>query len=172
MTPTKTKHTDGKVEAAQRLFHLVDSTSKGKPICGETSPDALIGSYVEHLDETTPENVRWVREVFDSDGKPVTACSHCVSLYPSVLLDVVPFDLTIRIHFKPNEAFRGYDVTATAFASIGEKRRHVTAAPNLGYFAARWIGGLQFSVDVDANRIVPLVEQANKTKQRDDGGTP
>lgn len=157
---------------AGQPYHLVDATSRGKPLCGDTSFGALIGSYVEHLDASTPENVRWVREVFDSDGKSVTPCSLCVSLYPSILLDVVPFDLTIKIHFTPNEAFRGYDVTATAFASVGERRRRVTASPNLGYFSARWIGGLHFSVDVDADRVVPLVEHANKTKKRANGGTP
>ena len=67
------------------LYHLATVASAGRPLCGETSPDAAIGAYVEHLD-TSSDAVQWVREVFDRDGKPVKGCAACLALYPTVLL--------------------------------------------------------------------------------------
>ena len=165
MSPTKKTPAVGNVEPAEIVFHLVHPTSNGKPLCGADSSTASIGSYVEHLDATNPQNVRWVREVCDADGKPVSPCSLCISLYPSVLLDIVPFDLTIKIEFKPHELFRGYDVSASALGTVRGKRIEIKAYPGLSYFTARWIGSLQFSIDIDADSIVPLVESANKEKR-------
>ena len=165
MTPTKNNISDGTKKLAEPIFHLVHATSGGKPLCGDPSPDALIGSYVEHLDGTTAENTQWVREIFDRSGKAVSPCPICLSIYPPVLLDVVPFDITINLHFKPNRALSGYDVTTISSAQVGAVRRNIDALPALSYFSARWLGSLRFALDVDANPIVPLVEHANKAKQ-------
>lgn len=66
-------------------FHLVTESSGGKPLCGAISPDAAIGSYVEHLD-TSGTQARWVCEVFGPNGRAVDGCALCLSLYPRVLL--------------------------------------------------------------------------------------
>lgn len=165
MTPTKNKHSDGKKKPVEPIFHLIHVTSGGKPLCGNPSPDALIGSYAEHLDGTTSDNVRWVREIFDSNGKTVSPCPICLSVYPPVLLDVVPFDVTINLQFKPNKGLNGYNVTTNGSASVGDICRKIDALPALSFFSASWLGSLRFSLDVDANPIVPLVEHANKTKK-------
>lgn len=62
--------------------HLVTAASQGRPLCGDSSRDAVIGAYVEHLDERG----QFVREVFGKTGKPAKACVRCLTLYPSVLL--------------------------------------------------------------------------------------
>lgn len=64
-----------------RVLHLVTPQSHGKPLCGETSSDAAIGAYCEHLDEKG----EWCREVFGKGGKAGTACQLCLSMHPSVL---------------------------------------------------------------------------------------
>ena len=66
-------------------LHLVHPSSRLKPLCGEASTDAVIGAYVEHLDLSIGAP-RWVRQVFDRNGKPTEGCAHCLALYPSVLL--------------------------------------------------------------------------------------
>lgn len=144
MTPTKNRPTCDKAEIAETTFHLVHPTSGGQPLCGVRAPSAMIGSYVEHLDTSSAENPRWVREIIGSDGKAVTPCALCLSLYPAALIDVVPFDLVITVHFRPNESTRGYNVTSSAFATVGGKRRAIEAYPQLTYFSAKWIGTLEF----------------------------
>lgn len=62
-------------------LHLAWPTALGKPICGEPSPDAVIGTYTEHLDSG-----QWIHEVFDRSGRPGEPCDTCLSLYPAVLL--------------------------------------------------------------------------------------
>lgn len=161
---TKRTQPDGKEEIATQPYHLVHVSSDGKPLCGVSAGDAKIGAYVEHLDDTS-ENVRWVREIFDSNGKAVVPCHVCLSLYPPVLLDVVPFNLTINLYFKPNKAVTGYNITTSASAKVGDIRGRVDVLPALSYFSATWLGNLRFSLDVDANSIVPLVECANKAKR-------
>lgn len=165
MPPTKITHSDEKEETATEPYHLIHVSSDGKPLCGVTAGDVKIGSYSEHLDDTASENARWVREIFDRNGKAVTPCPACLSRYPPVLLDVVPFEVTINLHFKPNKASSGYNITTSASAAIGEDRRQIDASPALSYFSASWLGNLRFSLDVDANPIVPLVEHANKAKR-------
>jgi hypothetical protein len=76
-----TKPNEIEAEAITAIHHLVTVESQGKPLCGATSPDAVIGSYVEHLDEKQ----EFAREVFGKDGKPAKACNRCLSLYPPVL---------------------------------------------------------------------------------------
>lgn len=164
MTPTKRIIGTEKEEIASARYHLVHEDSDGKPLCGVSAGDVKIGAYVEHLDDTS-ENVRWVREIFDSNGKAVVPCQVCLSLYPPVLLDVVPFNLTINLHFKPNKTVTGYNITTSASADIGDIRRQVDVLPAMSYFSATWIGDLRFSMDVNANSIVPLVERANKAKR-------
>ena len=164
MTPTKIKIVDDEQKPGE-LVHLIHVTSGGKPLCGNPSPDALIGSYSEHLDGTASETVRWVREIFDSNGKTVPPCPICLSLYPPVFLEIVPFDLTINLHFKPSTDHKGYNIDTKSFANICGVSRSIDAFPDLIYFSARWLGSLTFSLDVDANSIVPLVEYANKTKK-------
>lgn len=66
---------------ASSTLHLVHPSSRGKPLCGTTSPDAEIGTYTEHLD-----GGKWVREVLGHSGRQAAACECCLSLYPSVLL--------------------------------------------------------------------------------------
>ena len=63
------------------ILHLALPTSLGKTLCGESSPDAVIGTYTEHLDSG-----QWIREVFDRSGRPGKPCDICLSLYPAVLL--------------------------------------------------------------------------------------
>lgn len=166
MTPTKNPISDGKTKAAQQLYHLVHSTSSGKPLCGVVAADVLVGSYAEHLDTSTPANVRWVREVFGGDGKPVTPCQMCLSLYPPALLDVVPFELTIKVRFNPNDAFHGYNISADAHGVIKDISQRIPVSPSMTFFSAKWIGDLRFSLDVDASQFAPFVEQTNKTNTK------
>ena len=148
--------------AREPFYHLATEASKHQPICGDQSPDALIGSYVEHLD-TSSEEVRWVREVFGAHGKPVKACPNCFSAYPSALKQITPFSVNVHIQFKPDKEFKGYRVTADAEAQIGDKRETVKACPGLAFTSAQWFSGLNFRMDIDANSIVPWVNQANKS---------
>jgi hypothetical protein len=99
-------------KATSRILHLVTPSSLGRPLCGEDSLDAEIGSYTEHLDD----NGEWCREVFGQSGKTGKACEHCLALYPSLLwnrpkrlhdclslqaiLSVTPYPQTIREEFK------------------------------------------------------------------------
>src|SRR5262245_61562139 len=78
----KTTETTSKIDAEgpAPTLHLVTPSSQGYPLCGEPSPDALIGSYCEHL-----EGERWVREVFGKDGKAGKPCPTCLASYPSML---------------------------------------------------------------------------------------
>ena len=165
MKSTNPQISDDEAKTAKPLHHLVHATSKGRPLCGDSSIDALIGSYVEHLDTTSPGNVKWVREVFGAVGEPVEPCPFCISLYPPALIDIVPFNLNIVLNFKPSSVSVGYDVSSEAFAEINGIRSQIKVFPGLLYFSAKWIGSLNFSVDVDANPVVPFVEHANKTKQ-------
>jgi len=80
MTPTK-DCTESKIDESAHVLHLVTPQSQGKPLCGETSPDAAIGAYCEHLDE----DGAWCREVFGKGGKTGKACEACLALYPSLL---------------------------------------------------------------------------------------
>src|SRR5436853_856624 len=80
MSPTKQTPKTDAIEPAQTL-HLVTPKSQGKPLCGETSPDAAIGAYCEHLDDKG----EWCREVLGKDGKPSKVCADCLSRYPSTL---------------------------------------------------------------------------------------
>ena len=74
----------GSVESVTS-FHLVTAASRGKTLCGASVPDAMIGSYVEHLD-TSGAEARWVCEVFGPSGRAVQGCAVCLSLYPRVLI--------------------------------------------------------------------------------------
>src|SRR5688572_16794199 len=66
---------------SKQILHLVTPQSQGRPLCGETSSDAEIGAYSEHLDEQG----EWCREVFGKCGKTGKACDACLALYPSLL---------------------------------------------------------------------------------------
>jgi len=63
------------------VLHLVTPQSQGKPLCGEKSPDAAIGSYCEHIGD----DGEWCRAVFGKSGKTGRACEACLVLYPSLL---------------------------------------------------------------------------------------
>lgn len=78
---SSTKHDNDIKDELGKLLHLVTPMSEGKPLCGETSPDAAIGSYTEHLDESG----EWTREVFGRYGVTGRACAQCLALYPSLL---------------------------------------------------------------------------------------
>ena len=86
----------------QPVFHLVTVATEGKPLCGEPSPTALIGSYVEHIDDTA-SGAQWVRAVFDSNGKTVRACPICLARFPSVLVDGAQSDDSQPIPGSPVE---------------------------------------------------------------------
>ncbi len=80
MTPTK-KSKENEIEELATSLHLVTPQSKGKPLCGITAKDVVIGAYCEHLDESGG----WCREVFGKTGKAGKACEVCLALYPSLL---------------------------------------------------------------------------------------
>ena len=63
------------------VLHLVTPQSQGKPLCGESAPDAAIGTYCEQLD-----GGRWIVEVRGKDGKAGNPCKICFSRYPSMLI--------------------------------------------------------------------------------------
>ena len=148
-------------DAANPIFHLATPDSKGQPLCGEQSPYAPIGSYVEHLD-TSSGDVRWVREVFGSNGKPVDPCPQCFSAYPCIPKQITPFSINVNVQFDPDKESVGYRVTAKGEACIGDKREPIKAFPGLAFTSARWFYGLNFRIEIDANSIVPWVNNANK----------
>ena len=150
-----------------KTHHLVTAESQGKPICGEASPEALIGSFVEHLDDKR----EFVREVFGKGGKPALACPHCLSLYPSLvslskderlLKRIIPFNIHIDVSFTPDERASGYVLSARGIAQIGDKRIVVCVSPLLGFTSAHWFYNLSFNMHVAAPLVVPFVNQANK----------
>jgi hypothetical protein len=134
MTQIK-KNQPSDVDDLTKLRHLVTAESRGKPICGEASPDALIGSYFEHLDDER----EFVREVFGKDGKPATACQQCLALYPSLvtpsrdhreLKRITPFNVRINLAFAPDTQFSGYWVTANGTAGAWSSRAPRTTTPS------------------------------------------
>ncbi len=141
MTSTKTpSKTDA--EWLAKPHHLVTAESRGKPICGEPSIDAVIGSYVEHLDDKR----EFVREVFGKGGKPATACQQCLALYPSLvtlsrddreLKRITPFGVRVNLDFAPDIKSSGYRVRAHSFAEIGDQRVVVGAYPQSEFTNAR-----------------------------------
>jgi len=166
MTPTKNKSIHVADELG-KVHHLATAESRGKPLCGESSPDAAIGSYVEHLDERG----EFIVEVIGKDRKPATACQQCLSLYPTLsklsrddraLQRITPFNLLINVALTPNISLSGYDINAHGIAAIDDKRVGVRVLPGLTFTSARWLYGLYFDMSVDAPLIVPLVNKANK----------
>lgn len=163
----QTNHATPVAEELARPHHLVTPQSHGKPLCGEPSPEAAIGSFVEHLDDKQ----EFVREVFGRDGKPVTACQACLALYPLVLTyhrderepkRITPFNLRVNVAFMPDPNFSGYRVSAHGIAEIADHRVVIGVFPQLSYTAAQWFHLLSFNMGIDANLIVPLVNRANK----------
>lgn len=168
MTTTKKRPTDGKVEIASQAYHLVQGSSDSKALCGVSAHNVKIGAYVEHL-VTQGNSVEWVRGIFGADGKPVSeACGICLSIYPSALRRVNPFDVCINLHFEENKALRNsYTITASGTATIEDICNEITVSPAIISFTARWIGELRFPVHMDLASIVPWVEQANKRQIKD-----
>jgi hypothetical protein len=164
--PTTNK-TSTEADALTTTHHLVTAESRGRPLCGEASPDAAIGSFVEHLDE----NQEFVREVFGKGGKPATACQQCLALYPSLatlsrderaVRRLTPFNVRVNVSFAPDSKLLGYRVKASGIAEIGEKRVVVCVFPHMAFTTARTLTGLSFDMTVDANTIIPLINKANK----------
>jgi hypothetical protein len=145
-----------------QIFHLVTKESRGRPLCGESSPSALIGSYVEHLD-TSGDEVRWVREVFGPNGKPVNACWRCFYTYPYEIKQITPFSVVVTAQFEPNKMFCGYDCNASAIAQIGDQYERVKVYSDLGFKSAQWFDIWKFGMHVDATAIVPWIHKANKS---------
>ena len=150
-----------------KLHHLVTAESRGKPLCGDASPDAAIGSFVEHLDD----NKEFIREIFGQSGKPATACQECLTLYPLLanyrrdereLKRITPFNLRVNVAFMPDSRFAGYCLNAHGIVEIGDRRVVVGVFPQLSYSSAQWFHLLSFNMGIDANLIVPLVNRANK----------
>jgi hypothetical protein len=149
--------------------HLVTAESQGKPLCGEASPEALIGSFVEHLDD----DQEFIREIFGRGGKPANPCQQCLSLYPSLLAirrddrelkRIVPFNLRVNVAFAPDINFSGYRVTAHGVAEIADQRIVIGVFPQMSFTTARWFYSLNFKTRIDAPLLVPLVNKANKDK--------
>jgi len=147
--------------------HLVTAESRGRPLCGEPSPDAAIGSYVEHLDEKG----EFVREVFGKGGKPALACEQCLALYPSLerigrdereLKRITPFNMQINVAFTPYMPLDGYRINASGIAEVEDKRIGVFVRPQINFTNARCLYSLMFDLTVDAPLVVPLVNKANK----------
>lgn len=159
----KTKSRQPSVAASPR-YHLVTVGSKGKPLCGETSSDAAIGSYVEHLDTSTGEAV-WVREVFGPNGKPVEPCHSCFAAYPSDLKQIIPFEIHVLVRFEPDLTLSGYNLSAKATAQFEDRKEDVKAYPKLSFTSAKWFYNLSFGLDLDANSLVPWVNKANREQR-------
>lgn len=166
MSPTQKNPNNDAVELANH-HHLATAESRGKPLCGEASPDALIGSYHEHLDDKR----EFVAEVIGPGGKPATACSQCLALYPS-LLDmsrdnravkrITPFQMRLNVAFVPNIESKGYDVRASGIAEIRDKRVVVSVFSQLGFTSADYFHHLDFNIRIFAPLVIPLLNKANK----------
>jgi hypothetical protein len=63
------------------VLHLPTRKADGKPVCGEPSPDAEIGSYCERLDGD-----QWIAEVIGKDREVGKPCAICLSLYNDALV--------------------------------------------------------------------------------------
>lgn len=149
--------------------HLVTAESRGKPICGDASPDAAIGSYFEHLDDHS----QFIREVYGRGRKPVKACSRCLALYPSIskisrderaLVRVTPFELQVNVVFRPDASGAGYNVFANGTGEVMGQHVCIDVATQLLSTTAMWLYSLQFGLNINAPLIVPLINQANKDK--------
>ncbi len=147
--------------ATSPFYHLVTKDSRGKPLCSEDSPNALIGSYVEHVEASNGE-ARWVREILGPGGKPVSGCPRCLNLYPAELKQITPFAVMVTVNFEPDTAFSGYRPTVSAFAQIGDTRTVVEAYPSFAFITAKRLQGLQFSLGLNCQTIVPWVNKANR----------
>lgn len=147
--------------ATGSIFHLATTDSRDKPLCGDLSPDAEIGSYVERVD-TSGGEPRWVREVLGRGGQVVAGCGKRISLYPSELKQILPFAVIVTVRFEPNEAFSGYDVHTSGIAQIENKQELVKTSPQLNFITAKWLYNLQFGIGINANAIVPWINKANR----------
>jgi hypothetical protein len=152
-----------KFDAAElaRPLHLATPLSAGKPLCGESSPNAAFGSYVEHLD-TSGDEVRWVCEVFGPGGKPARACERCLDAYPSELKRITPFSVDVKVQFAPDQAFSGYNISASAIAQIDNRQEPVKAYPLTPFITANKLHRLQFEIEVFADSFVPWIQKANR----------
>ncbi len=112
MSPTDESSNDKNVEPTV-ILHLVTPSSQGKPLCGETSPDAQIGAYTEHLDDRG----EWSREVFGRNGKQGPPCQVCLSLYPSMFCgDANNLRVLTEIAPSPRNHVLNYQLKATCLS--------------------------------------------------------
>ena len=75
---------------------------------------------------------------------------------------IIPFCVRVNVEFIPDTQLAGYEVNASGIAEIGDKRVMISASPQLCFTAAQWFYSLHFNVAVNANKIVSLVNKANK----------